>query len=152
MKYRYLTATALFLAVAFPVFNATNFHPFMPHGFPRSGAAGHEVGVMAAAAIIFFAFYGFDAIATAAGPPTLPPSTPRRTMPPVAEPALRTVGAGAGERRALEGLPSDARTKGERALRAADAIQRDPQLFDEERHVRAGAPRVPCSRHSRRRA
>jgi APA family basic amino acid/polyamine antiporter len=38
----------------------------MPFGFPRSGASGSEVGVMAAAAIIFFAFYGFDAIATAA--------------------------------------------------------------------------------------
>ena len=38
----------------------------MPFGFPKSGAPGAEVGVMAAAAIIFFAFYGFDAIATAA--------------------------------------------------------------------------------------
>ena len=37
-----------------------------PMAFPRSGPAGAEVGVMAAAAIIFFAFYGFDAIATAA--------------------------------------------------------------------------------------
>jgi APA family basic amino acid/polyamine antiporter len=61
-----LAALALFIAVALPVFNADNFHPFMPYGFPRSGPAGHEVGVMAAAAIIFFAFYGFDAIATAA--------------------------------------------------------------------------------------
>ena len=61
-----LAALALFLAVAFPVFNAANFHPFMPYGFPRSGPSGSEVGVMAAAAIIFFAFYGFDAIATAA--------------------------------------------------------------------------------------
>ena len=38
----------------------------MPYGFPKSGPPGAEVGVMAAAAIIFFAFYGFDAIATAA--------------------------------------------------------------------------------------
>jgi APA family basic amino acid/polyamine antiporter len=38
----------------------------MPYGFPRNGPSGSEVGVMAAAAIIFFAFYGFDAIATAA--------------------------------------------------------------------------------------
>ena len=44
----------------------SHFHPFMPYGFPRSGPAGSEVGVMAGAAIIFFAFYGFDAIATAA--------------------------------------------------------------------------------------
>jgi len=61
-----LLALALFIAVALPVFNADNFTPFMPYGFPRSGPSGSEVGVMAAAAIIFFAFYGFDAIATAA--------------------------------------------------------------------------------------
>src|SRR5207237_8956 len=42
------------------------FHPFMPYGFGKSGPPGSEVGVMAGAAIIFFAFYGFDAIATAA--------------------------------------------------------------------------------------
>ncbi len=61
-----LAALALFIAVALPVFDASHFHPFMPNGFPRSGPPGSEVGVMAAAAIIFFAFYGFDAIATAA--------------------------------------------------------------------------------------
>ena len=61
-----LAALALFVAVALPVFDAGNFQPFMPYGFPRSGPSGSEVGVMAAAAIIFFAFYGFDAIATAA--------------------------------------------------------------------------------------
>ena len=61
-----MAALALFIVVALPVFNPNHFHPFMPFGFPRSGASGSEVGVMAAAAIIFFAFYGFDAIATAA--------------------------------------------------------------------------------------
>ena len=61
-----MAALALFIAVALPTFNAAHFHPFMPFGFPRNGASGSEVGVMAAAAIIFFAFYGFDAIATAA--------------------------------------------------------------------------------------
>src|SRR5690349_3348369 len=61
-----MAALALFIAVALPVFNPEHFHPFMPYGFPRSGPSGSEVGVMAAAAIIFFAFYGFDAIATAA--------------------------------------------------------------------------------------
>jgi len=39
----------------------------MPFGFAKStGPDGVERGVMAAAAIIFFAFYGFDAISTAA--------------------------------------------------------------------------------------
>jgi APA family basic amino acid/polyamine antiporter len=61
-----MLALALFIIVALPFFNITNFHPFMPFGFERSGVPGKEVGVMAAAAIIFFAFYGFDAIATAA--------------------------------------------------------------------------------------
>jgi APA family basic amino acid/polyamine antiporter len=61
-----LAALTLFIAVALPVFNPSHFEPFMPFGFPRSGPSGSEVGVMAAAAIIFFAFYGFDAIATAA--------------------------------------------------------------------------------------
>ncbi|GAA4009809.1 amino acid permease [Sphingomonas humi] len=61
-----MAALALFIAVALPHFQSSNFEPFMPFGFPRSGASGSEVGVMAAAAIIFFAFYGFDAIATAA--------------------------------------------------------------------------------------
>ena len=61
-----MLALAMFVVVALRVFNADNFHPFMPYGFAKNGPPGHEVGVMAAAAIIFFAFYGFDAIATAA--------------------------------------------------------------------------------------
>lgn len=61
-----LAALALFIAVALPAFNGANFEPFMPFGFGKSGPSGQEVGVMAAAAIIFFAFYGFDAISTAA--------------------------------------------------------------------------------------
>src|SRR5436305_8944714 len=61
-----IAALVLLVAVALPVFKASHFHPFMPYGFPRSGPPGSEVGVMAAAAIIFFAFYGFDAIAPAA--------------------------------------------------------------------------------------
>jgi APA family basic amino acid/polyamine antiporter len=59
-------ALVVFVAVTLPYFDASHFEPFMPFGFPKTGAPGHEVGVMAAAAIIFFAFYGFDAIATAA--------------------------------------------------------------------------------------
>lgn len=61
-----IAALALFIAVALPHFDGANFDPFMPFGFPKSGPSGSEMGVMAAAAIIFFAFYGFDAIATAA--------------------------------------------------------------------------------------
>jgi len=61
-----VVALIVFVAVTLPYFNPGNFDPFMPYGFSKSGPPGAEVGVMAAAAIIFFAFYGFDAIATAA--------------------------------------------------------------------------------------
>jgi basic amino acid/polyamine antiporter, APA family len=57
----------LFVAVALPHFDGANLQPFSPFGFTKSmGPDGVERGVMAAAAIIFFAFYGFDAISTAA--------------------------------------------------------------------------------------
>ena len=60
-------ALAIFVAIALPHFDSSNMQPFMPYGFAKSmDAEGVERGVMAAAAIIFFAFYGFDAISTAA--------------------------------------------------------------------------------------
>ncbi len=60
-------ALAVFVAVALPAFDAANLEPFSPFGFTKHiGPDGVERGIMAAAAIIFFAFYGFDAIATAA--------------------------------------------------------------------------------------
>jgi basic amino acid/polyamine antiporter, APA family len=62
-----IATLALFVAFALPAFNAAHLDPFMPYGFSKSVSGdGVERGVMAAAAIIFFAFYGFDAISTAA--------------------------------------------------------------------------------------
>lgn len=61
-----MLALAMFVVLCMRVFNADYFDPFMPYGFGKHGPSGGEMGVMAAAAIIFFAFYGFDAIATAA--------------------------------------------------------------------------------------
>jgi APA family basic amino acid/polyamine antiporter len=61
-----IAALAVFVAVAAPHVHAANFHPFMPYGFAGSTVGGARHGVMAAAAIIFFAFYGFDALSTAA--------------------------------------------------------------------------------------
>ncbi|HZV22651.1 MAG TPA: amino acid permease [Luteimonas sp.] len=62
-----LLALGVFVAIALPAFDAGNLHPFMPYGFAEStGADNVKHGVMAGAAIIFFAFYGFDAISTAA--------------------------------------------------------------------------------------
>ncbi len=62
-----LAALAMFVWVALPHFDTANLQPFSPFGFAKSmGDDGVERGIMAAAAIIFSAFYGFDAIATAA--------------------------------------------------------------------------------------
>ena len=62
-----MIALAVFVVVALPYFNPANLEPFAPFGFAKHMSGdGVERGVMAAAAIIFFAFYGFDAISTAA--------------------------------------------------------------------------------------
>jgi APA family basic amino acid/polyamine antiporter len=62
-----IATLALFVAVTLPAFDTQNLHPFMPFGFAKhTGPDGVARGVMAASAIIFFAFYGFDAISTAA--------------------------------------------------------------------------------------
>ena len=62
-----LAALVMFVIVALPHFDAANLEPFSPFGFAKTmGPDGVERGIMAAAAIIFSAFYGFDAIATAA--------------------------------------------------------------------------------------
>ena len=62
-----IATLTLFVAVALPHFDAAHLHPFAPHGYgSHAGAGGAKFGMMGAAAIIFFAFYGFDAISTAA--------------------------------------------------------------------------------------
>jgi APA family basic amino acid/polyamine antiporter len=52
-----LACVALFLLMAAPHVNPVNWHPFLPFGFH---------GVAAGAAIVFFAYIGFDAVSTAA--------------------------------------------------------------------------------------
>jgi APA family basic amino acid/polyamine antiporter len=62
-----IVTLTLFVFVALPHFDTANLEPFMPFGFGKTMEGdGVERGVMAAAAIIFFAFYGFDALSTAA--------------------------------------------------------------------------------------
>jgi len=61
-----LVALTIFVVYAAPAFKADNLRPFMPYGFGSTELGGHKRGVMAAAAIVFFAFYGFDAVATSA--------------------------------------------------------------------------------------
>ncbi len=52
-----ITALTLFIALTLPVLRAENFTPFTPTG---------SAGVFGAAASIFFAYVGFDAVSTAA--------------------------------------------------------------------------------------
>ncbi|HTL44310.1 MAG TPA: amino acid permease [Vicinamibacterales bacterium] len=52
-----LLALALFIAVGATHLHAANYHPFAPNGFK---------GIHQGAAIVFFAYIGFDAISTAA--------------------------------------------------------------------------------------
>ena len=54
-----LVALGAFIALAIPVMQSGNFHPFLPNGWGT-------VGVIGAAASIFFAYVGFDAVSTAA--------------------------------------------------------------------------------------
>uniref|UniRef100_B0T4A9 Amino acid permease-associated region n=1 Tax=Caulobacter sp. (strain K31) TaxID=366602 RepID=B0T4A9_CAUSK len=62
-----IAALAVFVALCLPAFDASHFTPFLPKGFAAvPGPDGVKVGVMAAASLIFFAFYGFDAVSTAA--------------------------------------------------------------------------------------
>ncbi|MBA3528620.1 MAG: amino acid permease, partial [Propionibacteriaceae bacterium] len=50
-----LVILLFFIITAFTAFNSGHFHPFLPHG---------TGGITAAAAIIFFAYIGFDAVTT----------------------------------------------------------------------------------------
>ncbi len=63
-----VAALTLFVILAVPVMNSANFEPFAPLGFG---------GISAAAASIFFAYVGFDAVSTAAEET----KNPQRNMP-----------------------------------------------------------------------
>lgn len=58
-----IVALIAFVVVALPAVNSANFEPMLPNGWgtPLSGS-----GVLGAAASIFFAYVGFDAVSTAA--------------------------------------------------------------------------------------
>jgi APA family basic amino acid/polyamine antiporter len=76
-----LLALGIFIAIALPSIDGANFQPFMPNGFWANerdiGGTMLTVGVTAAAATIFFAYVGFDAVSTAAEETT----NPQRNMP-----------------------------------------------------------------------
>lgn len=58
-----IVALTVFIAIATPAAKSANFHPFLPNGW---GSPLGGVGVLGAAASIFFAYVGFDAVSTAA--------------------------------------------------------------------------------------
>jgi APA family basic amino acid/polyamine antiporter len=62
-----LSALLLFVILTSQAFDPARFQPFAPFGYSAViGGDGVKRGVLAAAALIFFAFYGFDAVSTAA--------------------------------------------------------------------------------------
>ncbi|RDE06392.1 amino acid permease [Sphingomonas aracearum] len=60
-----IAALTAFVALTIPVLKAENFNPFMPTGFGNPFSSS-GLGVLGAAASIFFAYVGFDAVSTAA--------------------------------------------------------------------------------------
>ncbi|GGA43812.1 amino acid permease [Dyella nitratireducens] len=56
-------ALTVFIVIALPKVQDTNFHPFTPNGW---GSPMGGIGVLGAAASIVFAYIGFDAVSTAA--------------------------------------------------------------------------------------
>jgi basic amino acid/polyamine antiporter, APA family len=69
-----VVALVLFIALSLPVLQAGNFQPFSPNGFFGEFSG---MGIAGAAASIFFAYIGFDAVSTAAEETR----NPQRNMP-----------------------------------------------------------------------
>ena len=59
-----VSALSIFIVLTLPEADVANFNPFLPAGV--FGGWGAGVGAMGAAATIFFAYVGFDAVSTAA--------------------------------------------------------------------------------------
>ena len=59
-----ITALTAFIVLTLPRVDTANFNPFLPAGM--FGGFGSGVGAVGAAATIFFAYVGFDAVSTAA--------------------------------------------------------------------------------------
>ncbi len=61
-----LLTISVFIGVAIFHVNPENWSPFMPFGWSGASPEGKPVGVLAGAAMVFFAYVGFDAVSTAA--------------------------------------------------------------------------------------
>ncbi|WP_420606265.1 amino acid permease [Novosphingopyxis sp.] len=60
-----VTALTVFIVITIPIMKGQNFDPFLPNGWSGPGL-GSGLGAVGAAASIFFAYVGFDAVSTAA--------------------------------------------------------------------------------------
>lgn len=61
-----LSTIAIFITLASMHLNTDNWHPFMPFGWFSTLEDGRNIGVLAGASLVFFAYFGFDAVSTAA--------------------------------------------------------------------------------------
>jgi basic amino acid/polyamine antiporter, APA family len=61
-----LSTIAIFIAIASFHINPDNWHPFMPYGWFDKLENGKTIGIFAGASLVFFAYFGFDAVSTAA--------------------------------------------------------------------------------------
>lgn len=61
-----LSTIAIFITLASMHLNTNNWHPFMPYGWFTTLENGKTIGVLAGASLVFFAYFGFDAVSTAA--------------------------------------------------------------------------------------
>src|SRR5512139_200636 len=60
-----LLTITVFVGVAMFHVDTANWEPFMPFGWSGTSAEGKPIGIMAGAAMVFFAYVGFDAVSTA---------------------------------------------------------------------------------------
>lgn len=61
-----LLTILVFVSVAVTKVDFANWEPFMPFGWTGTSPEGKPTGVLAGAAMVFFAYVGFDAVSTAA--------------------------------------------------------------------------------------
>jgi APA family basic amino acid/polyamine antiporter len=61
-----LSTIAIFIALSIGHLNTDNWQPFMPFGWFDTLEDGKNIGVLAGASLVFFAYFGFDAVSTAA--------------------------------------------------------------------------------------
>src|SRR5512135_1206476 len=72
-----LLTITVFIGVAMIHVNPANWDPFMPFGWSGTSPEGKPTGVLAGAAMVFFAYVGFDAVSTA----TEEAKNPQRDVP-----------------------------------------------------------------------